>query len=111
LFTIYPPDLIVWINLFAMGGLECAFFCPIIFGLYWKKANATGAIVSAICGVAAFLLINTFGLNLGGITPIVPSILIAVVTFILGSLMGKKSDEATLALFFSEEPSGKRGEK
>ena len=44
-FTIYPPDLIVWINLFAMGGLECAFFCPILRCFTGRGANSTAYIV------------------------------------------------------------------
>jgi sodium/pantothenate symporter len=99
-FAIYPPDLIVWINLFAMGGLECAFLCPIVFGLYWKKANATGAIASTIIGVAAFLIISTTGFSLGGTTAIVPSIIITIIVFVVGCLIGKKPDEETLQLFF-----------
>lgn len=100
IFTIYPPSLIVWINLFAMGGLECAFFCPIIFGLYWKRANATGAICSSICGVAAFILISTFKISFLETSAIVPSIVVALITFIVGSYMGKRTEEKTLDLFF-----------
>ncbi len=40
-----PPQLLVWINLFCSGLTGSCFFCPILFGLYWKKANATGAAV------------------------------------------------------------------
>ena len=101
-FTIYPPDLIVWINLFAMGGLECAFFCPILFGLYWKRANSTGAVLSAICGVAAFIIMNTKAVSIMGTTPIVPSIVIAIAVFIIGSLVGPKTKDETLNLFFGE---------
>lgn len=105
-FTIYPPDLIVWINLFAMGGLECAFFCPILFGLYWRKANATGSILSAVCGAASFIIMNTLGISLGGTTPIVPSIIISIITFIAGSYIGPKTDERTLTLFFGNRQKG-----
>ena len=101
-FTVYPPDLIVWINLFAMGGLECAFFCPIIFGLYWKKANATGAVISMLCGVVGFLLLNQFKVSMFGTTAIVPGILISVLTFVVGSLVGKKTSDDTLKLFFDK---------
>lgn len=101
LFTIYPPDLIVWINLFAMGGLECSFLCPILFGLYWKQANATGALCSAIIGVAAFLIITTYKISFFGTNPIVPSILISIAAFVIGSMIGKKPDKETLELFFS----------
>lgn len=106
IFTIYPPDLIVWINLFAMGGLECAFFCPILFGLYWRRANATGSILSAICGVGAFVIINTRGISVGGTTAIVPSIIIAITAFLIGSIIGPKTDERTLNLFFGEVVKG-----
>lgn len=101
IFTIYPPDLIVWINLFAMGGLECAFFCPIIFGLYWKKANATACIVSAVCGVASFILMTTYGVSILGTSPIVPSILVSVATFVIGAYVGKSTDQKTLDTFFN----------
>lgn len=101
-FTIYPPDLIVWINLFAMGGLECAFFCPILFGLYWKRANSTACILSAVCGTAAFILLSSFNVTILGTTAIVPSILVSVVTFIAGGYIGKPAPKETLDLFFSE---------
>jgi len=100
-FTIYPPDLIVWINLFAMGGLECAFLCPILFGLYWKRANATGAVLSSVIGVVSFLLMTTYKVSIFGTTPIVPSIVISIVVFVIGSLIGKKPDEEIMKLFYS----------
>ncbi len=100
--TINPPSLIVWINLFAMGGLECAFLCPIIFGLYWKKANATGCIVSMVCGIASFIFMTVNGITIGGTTPIVLSIVISIVTFMAASYIGKPSDEKALQLFFPE---------
>lgn len=103
IFTINPPSLIVWVNLFAMGGLECAFLCPIIFGLYWKKANATGAVLSMICGVSSFIFMTARGITIGGTTPIVLSIVIAVFTFVIGSLAGHPSDKDTLKIFFPEQ--------
>ena len=102
LFTIYPPDLIVWINLFAMGGLECAFFCPILFGLYWKRANSTACVLSAVCGVISFVLMTSLNVTICGVTPIVPSILISMATFIVGGYIGKPVDRQTLNLFFLE---------
>ncbi len=100
--AVSPPDLIVWINLFAMGGLECAFFAPIIFGLYWKKANATGALLSSISGVASYLIIKTTAWSIGGTRAILPAILISITALIIGSLFGKKTDSKTTALFFPD---------
>lgn len=53
-----PPDIIVWINLFAFGGLEAAFFWPMIGGLYWKKGNATACIASMIASLSVFIFFN-----------------------------------------------------
>ena len=58
LVALSPPDIIVWINLFAMGGLEATFFWPLIGGLYWKKGNAACCIASIICGVGVFLFFH-----------------------------------------------------
>ncbi len=102
-FAASPPDLIVWINLFAMGGLECAFFAPILFGLYWRGANATGALLSSISGVGGYLLIKTMGWSVGGTRAILPAILLSVTVFIVGSLLGNKTDSKTLSLFFPEK--------
>ncbi len=101
-FAASPPDLIVWINLFAMGGLECAFFAPILFGLYWRGANATGALFSSISGVGSYLLLKTTGWSMGGTRAILPAIVITVIVFIVGSLLGKKTDNKTITLFFPE---------
>lgn len=100
LFTIYPPDIIVWINLFAMGGLECAFFAPIILGLYWKRANASGAVASAVFGVASFLIISNSEFSLWGTTAIVPSIIISITAFVVGTVFGKPTKKEILERFF-----------
>lgn len=82
-----PPDIIVWINLFAMGGLEATFFWPLIGGLYWKKGNSKCCIASIIVGLAVFIFFNqvkiapfniheiVFGLAAGGIAYFVTGLL------------------------------------
>ncbi len=68
--AIEPPDLLVWINLFAFGGLEAVFLCPIILGLYWKKGNSTGAISSIILGVATFITLTIAKPAMGEFMPL-----------------------------------------
>src|SRR5699024_7949011 len=34
-----PPDLIIWLNLFAFGRLEAPFIWPVVMGLYYNKGN------------------------------------------------------------------------
>ncbi len=94
-----PPSLLVWINLFAFGGLEAVFFCPTLFGLYWKRANSTGAILSMICGAAAFFWFNITKTSIAGTTAIVPTLVIAITAFVAGSLLGRPESEEKLKVF------------
>ncbi|MBF4694835.1 sodium/pantothenate symporter [Fusibacter sp. Q10-2] len=102
IFAIKPPSIIVWINLFAFGGLEAVFLWPTILGLYWKKANADGALISIVTGLISFFIFTIYKVNPFGMHQIVPTLAIALVTFIAGSLWGRKNDAETIKLFFGE---------
>ena len=95
-----PPKLLVWINLFAFGGLQAAFLCPIIIGLYWRGANATGAILSMVSGVGAYFYMTIAKVKPMGMHQIVPVIAVSFTAFIIGSLIGRKSSKETLDIFF-----------
>lgn len=90
-----PPDLLVWINLFAFGGLEATFLCPIVLGLYWEKGNSTGALTSIVCGVATFVTLTIMKPTMGGVHAIVPTTVVAIGTFILGSYAGAGNERST----------------
>lgn len=98
-----PPSLLVWINLFAFGGLEAVFFWPTVLGLYWKRANAAGALLSMTVGCGTFFWLMIGKIQVGGTHQIVPTIVAALAAFILGSYIGKKPDEETLAAFWGRE--------
>ncbi|MGL4947025.1 MAG: sodium/pantothenate symporter [Cetobacterium sp.] len=101
LLSLNPPDLLVWINLFALAGQEAAFFCPIILGLYWKRANAVGAISSMIFGVSSYIYFSVFKVVFSGLHQIVPVILMSLVVFVIGSYLGEKPDDETIDIFFN----------
>lgn len=50
-----PPELLVWLNLHALAGLIATFLWPILLGLYWKRANLSGALASIIAGVGSYV--------------------------------------------------------
>ncbi|MGL5428798.1 MAG: sodium/pantothenate symporter, partial [Cetobacterium sp.] len=101
LIALDPPSLLVWINLFALAGQEAAFFCPIIMGLYWKRANAIGAISSMIFGVASFIYFSVFKISFSGLHQIVPVIFMSLIVFVIGSYLGEKPDDETIDTFFN----------
>ena len=97
-----PPDLLVWINLFAFGGLEAVFLWPIVLGLYWKKANAAGTIASILCGLGVFILLSITKWPVLGLHPIVPTLLLSCVAFCVGVRFGRPSPQDVTRIFWDE---------
>ncbi|MCL1818839.1 MAG: sodium/pantothenate symporter [Spirochaetaceae bacterium] len=95
-----PPSLIVWINLFAFGGLQTAFFWTFILGLFWKRANAAGAFCGMAGGVAAYCLCMALRVSPGGLHQIVIGIAASLVLFVIGSFAGKPSGDEARKVFF-----------
>ena len=98
-----PPDLLVWINLFAFGGLEVVFLWPIILGLYWKKANASGTITSIIVGLAAFMFLSVTKTSFFGMHAIVPSLIAGFIAFVVGIKFGAPAPKEIVRLFWEED--------
>lgn len=83
----HPPDMIIWLNLMALGGLQAVFLWPLVLGLYWSKASATGALSSMVVGLGSYISLVAFKPDLGGIHPIVPTLVLGLITFIIGSYL------------------------
>jgi len=58
-------------------------FIPLVFGLYWKRANSQGALFSIVLGVTSWLLLEIF--NPGGLWP--PQLVGLLMSFV-GMLAG-----------------------
>lgn len=88
--SLQPPDLIIWLNLFSMGGLEAAFIWPIILGLYWRRGTKHGAIASMLTGVISYIIFETFYPQPFGMHSVVTSMLLALAAYISGSVLSEK---------------------
>ncbi|MCW9717183.1 MULTISPECIES: sodium/pantothenate symporter [unclassified Avibacterium] len=86
-----PPKMIIWLNLFAFGGLEAAFLWVIVLGLYWQKANAVGAICSMVVGLTSYVGLTAASIKLFDFHAIVPSLLFGLIAFLIGNKLGEKS--------------------
>lgn len=95
-----PPDLMVWLNLFATAGQLSTFMWPTILGLYWKKANAAGAISGMVAGIGSYLIFNYLLPRPLGLHPIVPALVLSLVAFIVVSKMTKGPSERVIRLFW-----------
>ncbi len=81
----HPPDMLVWLNLLALGGLEAVFLWPLVLGLYWERANARGALSSMIAGACSYASLAGFDIQLAGLHPIVPALLFSLIAFFMGN--------------------------
>ncbi len=80
-----PPDMLIWLNLFALGGLESTFLWVIALGLYWKKANRFGGITSMVVGLSSYIIFTAQNLKVLGFHPIVPALMLGLVGFLIGN--------------------------
>ncbi|WP_188456428.1 sodium/pantothenate symporter [Virgibacillus oceani] len=91
--AINPPELLIFLNLFAFGGLEAAFIWPIVLGLYWKFANKYGAIASMITGIGAYIGIHFYNEaygNLFGVHTVTIPVILSLIVFVAVSLLLKQ---------------------
>lgn len=98
-----PPSLIWIINMFAFGGLETAFFWTLLLGLFWRRANRLGALLSMGGGTIAYCATMAAGFKVMGLHQIVIGITVSLVLFLIGSYMGKPTERQVLAEFFPEK--------
>lgn len=95
-----PPELMVWLNLFATAGQLSTFLWPTLLGLYWKKANKQGALASMIIGISSYIVFNYFIPRPFGLHPIVPALVLSLLGFIIVSYFTERPSEDTIELFW-----------
>lgn len=91
-----PPEMIIWLNLLAFGGLEAVFLWPLVLGLYWERANAAGALSGMIVGGVLYAVLATFKIQYLGYHPIVPSLLLSLLAFVVGNRFGQPVPQAAV---------------
>ncbi|GGF29641.1 sodium/panthothenate symporter [Halobacillus andaensis] len=89
LMALNPPDLLIWLNLFAFGGLEATFIWPVVLGLYWKTGNKYGALSSMIVGIGSYIIIDVFYTSLFGLHSVVFPVILSLIAYVTISLATK----------------------
>ncbi|WP_018650788.1 sodium/pantothenate symporter [Actinobacillus capsulatus] len=87
-----PPDMLIWLNLLSLGGLEATFLWMIVLGLYWKNANAAGAISSMLAGLTSYVIFTSFKISIFSFHAVVPSLVIGLIAFLIGNRFGNKTN-------------------
>jgi len=96
-FTLEPPDIIFFLNLFAMGGLECAFFWPLVGGVFCKWGTKQGAVAASLGGAAIYVFCYYF-VKVLGINAVVWGLLASGILYFVVSkaTIGKGLDQDIL---------------
>ncbi|MGY3870626.1 sodium/pantothenate symporter [Aeromonas crassostreae] len=97
--ALQPPEMIIWLNLLAFGGLQAVFLWPLVLGLYWPRANGQGALASMVAGLLCYGALSQWGIKLVGLHAIVPSLGLGLLAFVLISLMTPPPGKAVRQLF------------
>lgn len=100
LLAIDPPELMVWLNLFATAGQISTFLWPTILGLYWKKANKEGAIASMIVGMVSYVVFNYNYPRPLGMHAIVASLILSLIAFVVVSKFTKEPSKDIIETFW-----------
>lgn len=75
----------------------CGAFVPLAFGVYWKKANNTGALVSIILGVGSWAILEGVNIHLSAsddallVPPQLTGLVMAIIGMLAGSYYGKRN--------------------
>ncbi|MFM4803542.1 sodium/pantothenate symporter [Aeromonas bivalvium] len=97
--ALQPPEMIIWLNLLAFGGLQAVFLWPLVLGLYWPRANGQGALASMVAGLLCYGILSQWGIKLAGLHAIVPSLGLGLAAFVMISLLTPAPGQTVRQLF------------
>ena len=95
-----PPKELVWLNLFALAGMESVFLWPTLLGLYWKRANDYGALASIVVGSATYIYCHNFWPRPFGTHTIILPLAAALIAFIAVSASTRPPSRETIRRFW-----------
>src|ERR687897_545116 len=102
LISLRPPQLLEYLILFAIGGLASTLFIPLVAGLYWKRANATAAVLGMVGGMGGYVFFRVFVPDLP-IDPLPITLVISGVLYLVGAYLGPPPRREALVKFWGTQ--------
>jgi SSS family transporter len=96
--ALYPAELLAWLIWMGIGVMLAVFAAPLLGGLFWKRANGSGALAAMTVGLLSapvFGYVDKFVVKLPVHFSLGPFIL-AVLSLVAFSLSGKRPNPAVL---------------
>ena len=105
--TIFPPPYLQELIVDASAGLSSTFFIPIVISLYWRRMNATGAILGMLGGFTSQVILMNKSLGWGqrlldqtGIQSFIWNVIVAILFVVIGSLVTRPPAEKLVRRYF-----------
>lgn len=98
--AINPPAGVFTIVMTVFGGMALAFGIPNLFSTYWKRSTKTGAISCVVLSLTVYVWFTAAGIELFGLNPFMNGLIVAILAFIIGSLITQKPDPEMEELFY-----------
>ena len=84
-----PPELLTQFYTAGVGLLSAGLFVPVVFGLWWRRANLVGGVAALVSGVTTYSVLLLWGPQLGiGIGPILLALPVSLAAMLIGGLWG-----------------------
>lgn len=96
-FSFNPPQFITILYSQAMAFMVSALMIPMLAGLWWKRATATGALFAIIGGGASYAILF-FGFSLPSMSHIFFSVPISLVCMVIGSYLTPPPSDETIKM-------------
>ena len=109
--AVNPPQFLQDIIVYTGSGLAACFLGPMVFAMYWPRANATGCAAGMAAGFAAHLAMYTAGVFANGsfflpvrvlnLDPIIVGLLVSFATvYVVARLTAPPSEELVRKYFY-----------
>ena len=73
---------------------------PLLFGVWWKRANVYGCVASMVVGIGYYLASTAVPALALGVLPLIPSLVLACVALVVVSLVTPAPSAETLDVWF-----------
>lgn len=90
-----PPELLTRFYTAGVGLLSAGLFVPVVFGIWWKRANLAGGIAALLTGASTYSFLLFAGPAVGiGIGPILAALPLSFAAMLLGGRLGRADPAA-----------------
>lgn len=90
-----PPELLTRFYTAGVGLLSAGLFVPVVFGIWWKRANLAGGIAALLTGAFSYSFLLFAGSAVGiGIGPILVALPLSFAAMLLGGRLGRRDPAA-----------------